>query len=171
MFASCCDRPRAADLRKLNGICSDIARPPRTSTVWPALTAALEPFDVVAPTIFGTIMRCRCAAIAFGWDDGLDACGFDLGTDRVGIVAFVSQQCLDPFGEHAEQRAKTLRVVRLARCQHEAEGAALDVAAGVELCTEAAARSAKRYDKTRESYLGFVAIASIKLWIPFVHVA
>jgi hypothetical protein len=59
----------------------------------------------------------------------------------------------------------------LARCQHEAEGAALDVAAGVELCTEAAARSAKRYDKTRESYLGFVAIASIKLWIPFVHVA
>jgi transposase len=26
-----------------------------------------------------------------------------------------------------------------------------------------------RYDKTKESYLGFVAIASIKLWIPFVH--
>jgi transposase len=32
-------------------------------------------------------------------------------------------------------------------------------------------RAATRYDKTRESYLGFVAIASIKLWIPFVHVA
>ncbi len=32
-------------------------------------------------------------------------------------------------------------------------------------------RVATRYDKTRESYLGFVAIASIKLWIPFVHVA
>lgn len=28
---------------------------------------------------------------------------------------------------------------------------------------------ATRYDKTKESYLGFVAIASIKLWIPFVH--
>ncbi len=28
---------------------------------------------------------------------------------------------------------------------------------------------ATRYDKTRESYLGFVALASIKLWIPFVH--
>lgn len=28
-----------------------------------------------------------------------------------------------------------------------------------------------RYDKTRESYLGFVALASIKLWIPFVHKA
>ena len=30
-------------------------------------------------------------------------------------------------------------------------------------------RIATRYDKTRESYLGFVALASIKLWIPFVH--
>jgi transposase len=28
---------------------------------------------------------------------------------------------------------------------------------------------ATRYHKTKESYLGFVAIASIKLWIPFVH--
>ncbi len=32
-------------------------------------------------------------------------------------------------------------------------------------------RIATRYDKTRESYLGFVALASIKLWIPFVHEA
>ena len=30
-------------------------------------------------------------------------------------------------------------------------------------------RVATRYDKTKESYLGFVAIASIQLWIPFVH--
>lgn len=30
-------------------------------------------------------------------------------------------------------------------------------------------RVATRCDKTRESYLGFVALASIKLWIPFVH--
>ena len=29
-------------------------------------------------------------------------------------------------------------------------------------------RVATRYDKTKESYLGFVALASIKLWIPFV---
>jgi transposase len=32
-------------------------------------------------------------------------------------------------------------------------------------------RVATRYDKTKESYLGFVALASIKLWIPFVHEA
>ena len=32
-------------------------------------------------------------------------------------------------------------------------------------------RVATRYDKTRESYLGFVAFASIKLWIPVVHEA
>lgn len=32
-------------------------------------------------------------------------------------------------------------------------------------------RVATRYDKTRESYLGFVALASIKLWTPFVHEA
>ena len=30
-------------------------------------------------------------------------------------------------------------------------------------------RVATRYDKTKESYLGFVTLASIKLWIPFVH--
>ncbi|MEO7682136.1 MAG: hypothetical protein ABIS14_15845 [Sphingomonas sp.] len=30
-------------------------------------------------------------------------------------------------------------------------------------------RGATRYDKSRESYLGFVTLASIKLWIPFVH--
>jgi len=30
-------------------------------------------------------------------------------------------------------------------------------------------RIATRYDKTKESYLGFVAIAVVKLWIPFVH--
>ena len=30
-------------------------------------------------------------------------------------------------------------------------------------------RVATRYDKTRESYLGFVALASGKLWIPFAH--
>ena len=30
-------------------------------------------------------------------------------------------------------------------------------------------RLATRYDKTKESYLGFVAIAAVKLWIPFVH--
>lgn len=32
-------------------------------------------------------------------------------------------------------------------------------------------RVATRYDKSKESYLGFVAIAAIKLWIPFVHEA
>ena len=32
-------------------------------------------------------------------------------------------------------------------------------------------RVATRYDKTKKSYLRFVALASIKLWIPFVHVA
>ena len=30
-------------------------------------------------------------------------------------------------------------------------------------------RIATRYDKTAESYLGFVALASVKLWLPFVH--
>ena len=30
-------------------------------------------------------------------------------------------------------------------------------------------RVASHYDKTKESCLGFVVIASVKLWIPFVH--
>ncbi|MDZ5451681.1 IS5 family transposase, partial [Labrys sp. ZIDIC5] len=32
-------------------------------------------------------------------------------------------------------------------------------------------RIATRYDKTRESYLGFVSLASALLWLPFVHEA
>jgi transposase len=32
-------------------------------------------------------------------------------------------------------------------------------------------RVATRYDKTAQSYLGFVAIAAVKLWLPFVHEA
>lgn len=32
-------------------------------------------------------------------------------------------------------------------------------------------RVATRYDKTAESYLGFVTLASVKLWLPFVHAA
>ena len=32
-----------------------------------------------------------------------------------------------------------------------------------------ARRIATRYDKTRESYLGFAALASIELWIAFIH--
>ena len=30
-------------------------------------------------------------------------------------------------------------------------------------------RVATRYDKTAESYLGFVTLASVKLWLRFVH--
>lgn len=32
-------------------------------------------------------------------------------------------------------------------------------------------RIATRYDKTADSYIGFVSIASALLWLPFVHVA
>lgn len=32
-------------------------------------------------------------------------------------------------------------------------------------------RVATRYDKTAESFLGFISIAAIKLWMPFVHEA
>jgi transposase len=32
-------------------------------------------------------------------------------------------------------------------------------------------RIATRYDKTADSYIGFVSLASALLWLPFVHVA
>jgi len=32
-------------------------------------------------------------------------------------------------------------------------------------------RIATRYDKTTDSYIGFVSLASALLWLPFVHVA
>jgi len=30
-------------------------------------------------------------------------------------------------------------------------------------------RVATRYDKTAQSYIGFVSLASVLLWLPFVH--
>jgi hypothetical protein len=42
--------------------------------------------------------------------------------------------------------------------------------ASVQQAQELAAR-ATRYDKSKESYLGFVAIAAVKLWLLFVHEA
>ena len=53
------------------------------------------------------------------------------------------QQRLDPVGQHPEQRAKALDIVRLARRQDKAERPTVSVAAGVELGGEAAARPAK----------------------------
>ncbi len=32
-------------------------------------------------------------------------------------------------------------------------------------------RVAPRYDKTAESYLGFVVLTAVTLWLPFVHAA
>jgi transposase len=32
-------------------------------------------------------------------------------------------------------------------------------------------RVATRYDKTADSYIGFVSLASASLWLPFFHVA
>jgi len=89
-------------------------------------------------------VRDRFAPVALGRDDGFDFRFRQFFADGIGVVAFISQQRFDLVGDHAEQRAKALDVVRLPRRQDEAERAAFGVAPGVELAAEAAARSAKR---------------------------
>lgn len=84
-------------------------------------------------------MRDGRATIALGGDDRLDTgCG-KLRANGVGVIALVGEQCFDAVAEHAEQRAKALQVVGLAWRQDEAERAAVSIAAGVELGSEAAA--------------------------------
>lgn len=43
----------------------------------------------------------------------------DLLADRIGIIAPISQEGLDPVGYHAEQWSEALHIVRLSRCQNE----------------------------------------------------
>jgi len=84
------------------------------------------------------------APVGLGRDHRLDASGLDFLADCIGIVAPIRQEGLDPVGYHAEQRSKALHIMRLPRCQHEAEGQASGIAPRVELGGEAPARSAKR---------------------------
>ena len=71
--------------------------------------------------VYLAIRRGRYAAVALCRDDRLDArCG-NLGTDGKGNLAFVGGQRLGAAGQHPEQRAKALNVVRLLWRQHEPE--------------------------------------------------
>lgn len=89
-------------------------------------------------------MRDERSAAAPGGNDRLDAGLGDLLANGVGVVAFSAEERLDPVGGHSEQRGEALHVMCLARCQHKAERTPFAVAAGVELGSEAATRSAKR---------------------------
>ena len=109
----------------------------------PVFEFAEQALDEIAPAVFRAIVRDGYAAVALGGDDRLDARCCDFRADGVGVIALVDEQRVDPVAEHPEQRAKALHVVRLARCQDEAERSALSVAAGVELGGEAAARPAE----------------------------
>ena len=94
--------------------------------------------------VFRAIMRGGITPARLGRDHRLDARRLNLFADRIGIVSPISQEGLDPVSYHAEQRCEALHIVRLPRCQHEAEGQASGIAPCVELGGEAAARSAKR---------------------------
>lgn len=109
----------------------------------PVLELVEQPLDEVAPTVLFPVMWCWVAPVAFGGDHGLDFGCSQFLPDGVGIVALVGQHGLDLVDDHTEQRPEALNVVTLPRRQHEPEGAALCVASGVELCTEATSRSAK----------------------------
>lgn len=109
----------------------------------PVLQLIEQSLDQVAPTIFGTVMRDGVAAVALGRDYRFHACGSDLHADRIGIVAPIGQEGLDPIGDHAEEWCEALHIVCLPRGQHEAEREASGIASGVELGSEASARSAK----------------------------
>nr|WP_244662171.1 hypothetical protein [Mesorhizobium huakuii] len=59
-------------------------------------------------------------------------------------MTLVRQERLDTVGDHSKQRVEALNIMRLARCQDEAERSAFSVAPRMEFGGEAAARSAKR---------------------------
>jgi len=96
------------------------------------------------------------AAIALGRNDRFDTRGGKLRADGICVVAFVGEQRFDAVAEHPEQRAKALHIVRLPRCQDEAERPSVSIAARVEFCGEAAARPAKALLSEVEGPLGLL---------------
>src|SRR3546814_909543 len=78
-----------------------------------------------------------------GGDHRLDIGLGECVADGIGVVALVSEQRVDPLGQHPEQRPEALHVVRLAGRQNEAEWSSLSIAASVELRGEAAPRTAE----------------------------
>jgi hypothetical protein len=114
----------------------------------PILELVEETLGEVAPFILGAVVWDRVSAVAFGRDHGLDISLGDLFADGVGIVTTICEEGLDLVADHAEhhaeQRRKTMHIVGLARRQYEAERETPGIASGVELGSEAAARSAKR---------------------------
>lgn len=88
---------------------------------------------------FCAVVRGGVAPVDFGRDRCLDFLA-----DRIGIVSSISQKGRDLVGYHAEQRSAALHIMRLSRCQHEAEREASSIASGVELGVEAASRLTKR---------------------------
>lgn len=86
----------------------------------------------------------RVAPVALGRYDSLNIGAGDLFANGVSVIALVGEECIDPVGNHPEQRCKTLGIVRLSGRQDEAKRPPLCIASGMELGGEAAARSAKR---------------------------
>ncbi|RVT90133.1 hypothetical protein [Sphingomonas crocodyli] len=77
----------------------------------------------------------------------------DLLADGVGIVAAIGQQGSRLVGDHSEQRPEALHVVGLAGRQDYPERPTFAVAGGVELRSEAVARSAERLGRLRPFFM------------------
>jgi hypothetical protein len=65
----------------------------------PILEPAEAPLDNVALLIGFFVQANLLLAVGFARDDGLDAVGFEKGPDRVGVVAFISDQFPDAGNE------------------------------------------------------------------------
>ena len=83
------------------------------------------------------------ASVALGGNDGFDVSCSQILADRIGVIAFVCEEGLDPTGDHTEQRPEALNIVALPNRQHEPEWATLGIASRMEFGAEAPSRSAK----------------------------
>lgn len=98
-------------------------------------------------------MRSGIPTVAPSRDHGLDVHAVQGVANRVAVIALIREQGVDPVGDHTHEGAEALRVVRLTRCQDEGERAASDIATGVELGGEAAARSTERLGRTSPFFM------------------
>lgn len=116
-----------------------------------AVTAVAD--DAVAPAVLYAVVWRRVAAIGFGWDHCLDPGVGQFVADRIGVVAPVRQQGIDPVSHHAHQRAETLDVMRLSRCQDKGERASAGIASGVQLGGEPTARATERLGRPSSFFM------------------
>ena len=109
----------------------------------PVLETAEEALDEVATPIGGSIERIRNSPRCGGWNNGLDATGFEPVTQAVGVISFICDQVFRRR-DGTQQRHGHADVGDVARRQRESDRSAAIIGQTMDLRGATAARAPDR---------------------------